>query len=168
MASTCSTFEGFEWDFAPAAPEALCQRLSRGHWGAEAEVLKRNRRRTIYRVPGAPGLIIKHDRPPSLRDRLKSLWRHAGRREYEATLLGHERGLPLASPVGVARRGSETLYAALELAGCVTLREAWARAQSDSAWRERLLAGLATSLCARNLPAPSATWWTWREPEDST
>jgi len=143
MVPGAESFEGFRWRFAPDAPEAVCQRLDAGRWGPEATVLKRNRRRVIYRLPGAPGLILKHDRPPRLVDRVKGLWRHAGLREYEATVLARDRGLPVAAPVGFARRGGETLYAAVELAGCEKLRDAWERARHDPGWRERLLAGLA-------------------------
>jgi hypothetical protein len=95
-------------------------------------------------VPGTPGLIIKHDRPPGLLDWVKTAWRHPGRREYEAGRLAEERGLPVPSPLGFARRGAETLFAAVELSGCEDLRQAWSRAQVDPAWRARLLSGLAT------------------------
>jgi tRNA A-37 threonylcarbamoyl transferase component Bud32 len=143
MASDSTTFEGFRWVFAAEVPDATRQRLTAGHWGTDAVVLKRNRRRTIYRLPGTPGAIIKHDRPPRLRDRLKGLWRNPGLREYEATVLARNRGLPVAPPIGFARRGGETLYAAMELKACGKLRDVWDGTRSDSAARARLLAGLA-------------------------
>jgi hypothetical protein len=135
--------EQFRWHFAPEVSEALRQSLADGRWTAAAEVLKQNRRRAVYRVPGTPGLIIKHDRPPRLIDWVKTAWRHPGQREYAAGRLSQARGLPVPTPLGFARRGAETLFAAVELAGCETLWQAWRRAQSDPAWRVRLLAGLA-------------------------
>jgi hypothetical protein len=135
--------EQFRWHFAPTASEALRQFLTEGRWAVAAEVLKQNRRRTVYRVPGPLGLIIKHDRPPRFVDWVKAAWRHPGQREYEAGMLALERGLPAPPPVGFARRGAETLFAAVELAGCEDLRQAWRRAQADRVWRGRLLSALA-------------------------
>ena len=134
--------ELFRWHFAPTVPEVVRERLSSGRWAAVADVLKENRRRRVYRVPGTPSLVIKHDRPPRLLDWLKSAWRHPGQREYEAGCRAQERGLPVPTPLGFARRGAETLFAALEWTDCESLQQAWLRAQGDPAWRRRLLAGL--------------------------
>jgi hypothetical protein len=135
--------ELFRWHFAPALAEALRERLSSGRWADTAVVLKENRRRVVYRVPGTPGLIVKYDRAPRPIDRVKALWRHPGQREYEAGQRALARGLPVPASLGFARRGAETLFAALELPACESLQQAWLRAQVDGAWRRRLLAGLA-------------------------
>jgi hypothetical protein len=136
--------EQFRWCFAPDAAQTARECLLAGRWVADATVLKQNRRRTVYRVAGTPGLIIKHDRPPRLWDWLKTGWRQPGQREYAAGRLAQARGLPVPTPVGYARRGGETLSVTLELAGTEKLRQAWLRAQVDPAWRGRLLLALAT------------------------
>lgn len=142
MTPSLSSPETFRWQFAATAPEALRQALGTGAWTATAELIKRNRRRAIYRVPGTPGMIVKHDRPPGLVDCVKSLWRKAGRREYEAAELARRRGLPVPTPLGYACRGGETLFAAVELARCEKLKHTWQRAASDPDLRARLLDAL--------------------------
>jgi len=141
--SSLKNAERFRWHFAPAVPEAVRQQLSSGAWMATAQPLKRNRRRTVFRVAGDPGLIVKHDSPVGVVDRVKALWRKPGVREYEATRLGQERGLPVPRPIGYAVCGQETLFAVEELAGCEPLGAAWVRSAQDGPLRLRLLDGLA-------------------------
>ncbi len=142
MSARETVFENYRWEFDLGVPEAVRQYLAEGRWPAQAEVLKTNRRRTIYRVSAAWGLIVKHDRAPGWLDRLKSLWRNAGQREYAATSFAQGRGLPAPRPVGHARRGAQSLFAVEEVLGCQKLSQAWASACNDPLRRRLLLQGL--------------------------
>ncbi|MBN2452582.1 MAG: hypothetical protein JXR77_19520 [Lentisphaeria bacterium] len=142
MTSPPEAADTFRWFFAEDAPGASKESLRSGAWTREAVFVKGNRRRSIFRVPGAPGLIVKVDRPPGLADRLKALWRNAGAREFTCLRAVAATGLPVPRAVGWARRGRETLFAAIDLEPCEKLRTAWERARNDTGMRERLLPAL--------------------------
>ena len=142
MTSPLKSPESFRWEFAPSAPSFLRQSLADGTWAASAVLIKRNRLRQVYRVPGSPGMVVKVHSPPGWFERLKARWRPSGRREYESSCLARDRGLAVPAPLGYGVRGVETLSAAVDVGVCDDLAAAWARVAGEPRGRARLLEAL--------------------------
>lgn len=94
--------------------------LESGAWVAGAQAVKRNIRRSIYRLPaaaGQPGLYIKHDHPVNPRDLLKNLWRCKARQEYESGMSLAAAGVPVVAMLAWGRCGRDSFLVTREASG---------------------------------------------------
>ncbi len=93
-----------QWHFAPGVTEGVKTRLLHASGPGTVELIKDNRKRSVYFLPPAsavaPGLYIKHNHGAGPRDRVKRCWRHKGRDEYRTGLQLSKHGI--ATPVAVA------------------------------------------------------------------
>gem|GEM_PF-1711787 len=138
-----------DWGCPPAAPELRDYLLSTAAWSSTAIRVKHNRKRSVWRVPAAPGresgLYLKCNHVRSWRDRLKQLWRCKAREEYEAGCELAAAGVPVVPMLAWGRAGRQTYLVTGELAGAAALHEVWEDCRADQ--RRRLfLLGLAAFL----------------------
>jgi tRNA A-37 threonylcarbamoyl transferase component Bud32 len=131
--------QDIRWTFADDASAAARTLLQSGSWREQACAIKRNARRTIYRVEATPPMLVKVHHPADVRDRVKSLWRKAGLREFAAARRVAAAGVPTAPVVGCGVSGAVSFFAAVELLGTVKLRDAWAACLLDPSRRSALL-----------------------------
>ena len=118
-------------------------------WRARAECVKRNRKRSVWRVPPLPGMAagfyVKQNYADSFRDHLKGLWRCKARAEYEAGRMLADAGVPVVPMLAWGRHGLETCLVSGGIRGAAPLYEAWDVCGADSR-RPAFLAGLASFL----------------------
>lgn len=136
------------WHLVSAA-EDVDLLLTSGDWLADAEPVKQNRRRTVYRVPprdGRAGLYVKHDHPRYPRNRIRASYRCKARSEYQSALALVEAGVPTAVPLAWGRAGVDGFLVTEELAGAEPFEAVWQRCRSRPALRQAFLTGLARFL----------------------
>ncbi len=145
------------WQFAAGQPVDLADALRRGD-GCSSRLVKRNRRRTVYRIEIAGRVVyLKHDHPTHPRDWLKTLWRCKARVECAAAVSLRRQGIPTAEPIGWGRCGVDSVVVTLELVGCVDFQHAWAACRQVDGRRRGFLDGLSgflTRLAAAGVRHP--------------
>jgi len=97
-----------------------------GEWQKQLELVKQNRRRSVYRLAFPDrSFYVKHDHPVSLRNKLKSPLRCKCEEEY---LSGHalaDAGISTVRYVGWAQAGLDSLVVSEEVPNACTFAEAW-------------------------------------------
>lgn len=137
------------WRFA-RPDDPLAELLASRDWQGEGTIVKRNYRRTVYRLDaGAAGqgvVYIKHDHPKSPRNCIKSLWRCKAQREY---LAGHQlsaAGVPVVEFLGWGKRGVESFVVTREMPTAGTFLDVWRDCAEQLELRSEFLGRLADFL----------------------
>jgi hypothetical protein len=156
MSSALSIHPGkIKWTLHPDH-EQLRAYLETGEWQAQCKEIKTTDRRTVYYVKQNPGLnvdpaenecskpalFVKHDHPPGLRDKIKSLWRCKSKVEYS---IGDQLGLAhvnAAPVVAWGRQGQHSWLVTLAIEQVKPLDEVWRTHKENSASRSRFMQGL--------------------------
>jgi tRNA A-37 threonylcarbamoyl transferase component Bud32 len=104
----------------PGLSVSLARFLESGDWRRGAVVVKRNRRRTVYRCQPPEGelaVYVKEDVAHGLRDRVKSLFRCKAEAEFAALAAVGAAGIPVVRPLGWARLPGGGMLATEEMPG---------------------------------------------------
>ena len=126
--------------------EGVGEELTSGDWLSTAELVKQNRRRTVYRVracDGRPGLYVKHDHPRYPRNRIRASYRCKASSEYQSAAALTEAGVPTAVPLAWGRAGLDGFLVTEELAGAAPFETVWGHCRCRPELRKAFLRGLA-------------------------
>ncbi len=124
--------------------------LVTGAWRDRGRIVKRNRKRTVARLPldgtgSLTGLYVKHDHPRSWRDRIKSLWRCKAEQEFLAGQALAAAGVTCVPMLAWGRQGTASWLVTGELPGCRDFLSVWKEGCAAAAPEplERFLRGVA-------------------------
>ena len=129
--------------------EYLEQFLQHDEWTQRVELVKRNQRRSVYRlkVPTRDDVIfIKHDHPKSLRNRVKSLWRYKEKDEYKTALELQRRGVSTVPLIGWGSRNPDSFLVTGTIPGTECFTDVWEECRCLPEIRQRFLVNLVSFL----------------------
>ena len=124
----------------------LEQFLQSDEWTKTAELVKRNQRRSVYRlnVPTCDKIIfIKHDHPKSLRNRVKSLWRYKGQDEYKTAVELQRRGVLTVPLIGWGEKDPDSYLVTENVSSAGSLEDVWELVKSRAASRDDFVENIA-------------------------
>ena len=121
-----------------------------------ARTVKKNARRTVYRVQSERlecSIFLKHEHPPTAFSRLKNLFRPKARLEFNAGMALAAAGVPVIRMLAWGRDGAESFLVTAEAEDVYTFDDLWARCRLDLGLRSRFIQALgfflSRLLCAR-------------------
>ena len=139
---------GIDWHWAPSdfKEQALLDALASP---GQAEAVKQNKRRTVYRISAAGTCYyLKYDHPRRLRDKLKSFVRCKAEREFRAGRELLEAGVPVVEMLGWGRKGTDSFLLSREVSDAEPLPSVWRKCRDTAELRETFLQKLAGLIAA--------------------
>ena len=134
------------WHTRAPLDASLLARIGCG--SRQAVHVKVNPKRTVWAIPLTEGgalsrVYLKHDHPPSWRDRLKRLWRCKAEVEFTAGVRLAEAGVPCVPVLGWAQRKYDSFFLSGEIPSAQPFDAVWRDCAGVPARRRRFLASLA-------------------------
>ncbi|MCK5804491.1 MAG: hypothetical protein KAI66_16755 [Lentisphaeria bacterium] len=145
-ASAPLDFSAFSWTMRPGASATL-QALAKPLHGVEAVPVKRNWRRTVYRVNiDGDSYFLKHTRGDRFTSWVRGMLHCNGRLEFESGRALENAGVPVVPHLAWARRGADSVVVTAAVEPSRDLDDCWETARRDPHLRPALLAAIATLL----------------------
>jgi hypothetical protein len=133
------------WTFTDDCDDATKSCLQDGNWRQDKQIVKENKRRTVYYCAPreqVPGLYVKLDHPPGLRDTVKNLWRCKAAEEFRAGLQLHQAHVPVVKMLAWGRDGRNSMLVSQAAAEAQLFREAWNVVRNDTTQRREFIDAL--------------------------